>query len=150
MPHGRKLRTGRFSERNRAYLCTTVVRGRRCTFAHWRVGRFVVDELRWQDTRHATRTIAFVVMPDHLHWLFELCGEQSLSAVVASVKKRSAMAVNAATGLQGSLWQAGFHDHAVRREEDLKALAYYVIRNPVRAGLVRSIREYPLWDAMWL
>jgi len=38
----------------------------------------------------------------------------------------------------------------VRREEDLKALAFYIIQNPVRAGLVQSAREYSLWDAMWL
>jgi putative transposase len=50
----------------------------------------------------------------------------------------------------GPLWQKGFHDHAVRGDEDMRALARYVVANPVRAGLVRSVREYPHWDARWL
>ena len=150
MPRGQhRLRKGRYSERSRAYLCTTVVRERRRVFSDWRLGRLVVDQLRWQEARGATRTIAFVVMPDHLHWLFELTGTSALSSVVASVKKRSACAINASIGSSGSIWQPGFHDHAVRREEDLKEIAYYVIQNPVRAKLVRSIRHYPLWDARW-
>lgn len=48
------------------------------------------------------------------------------------------------------LWQKGFHDHAVRKEEDLPALARYVVANPVRAGLVQRVGQYPHWDAIWL
>jgi REP element-mobilizing transposase RayT len=149
-PHAKRLRHGRASERYRIYLCTTVVGDRRTVFADFRTGLIVVDTLRWQDDQRHTRTLAFVVMPDHLHWLFELCGDTHLSLIMQSMKKHSARRVNASMGLQGPLWQPGFHDHAVRREEDLRALARYVISNPVRAGLVRSIRDYPLWDAMWL
>jgi REP element-mobilizing transposase RayT len=114
------------------------------------LGRLVVDALRWHDNANNTRTLAFVVMPDHLHWLFELTGTETLSRVMSSVKKRSARGINAADGVEGSLWQPGFHDHAVRQEEDLESLASYVVQNPVRARLVASVREYPLWDAMWL
>jgi putative transposase len=67
-----------------------------------------------------------------------------------SAKSYSARSVNAAISERGSLWQDGFHDHAIRREEDLRAIARYVVFNPVRAGLVRSLRDYPLWDAMWI
>jgi len=48
------------------------------------------------------------------------------------------------------VWQRGFHDHAVRREEDLQALARYVVANPVRAGLVQRTGLYPHWDAIWV
>ena len=143
-------RKGRDSERHRAYLCTTIVQYRKPVFGDWRIGRLVVDALRWRDAIGATRTITFVVMPDHLHWLFELTGGDSLSQVIGGVKKRTTMQINRTCGTEGRLWQPGFHDHAVRREEDLKALASYVVHNPVRAGIARSIREYPLWDAMWL
>ncbi len=27
--------------------------------------------------------------------------------------------------------------------------ARYIIANPVRAGLVYSVRDYPYWDAVW-
>lgn len=51
---------------------------------------------------------------------------------------------------QGRLWQPGFHDHAVRREESLEAIARYIVANPLRAGLVKKVGDYPLWDAIWV
>jgi hypothetical protein len=46
--------------------------------------------------------------------------------------------------------EAGFHDHAVRSEEELPALARYIVANPVRAGLVARTGLYPHWDAVWV
>lgn len=139
------LRKGRFSEPGRPYLVTTVTRGREPVFADWSLGRLVVRELR----ASPVETLAWVLMPDHLHWLLVL-GEADLSEVVGAMKSRSAIAVNLARGREGALWQKGYHDHAVRREEDLRALARYVVANPVRAGLVERVGDYPLWDAVWL
>ena len=34
--------------------------------------------------------------------------------------------------------------------KDLRELARYVVANPLRAGLVQSLRDYPHWDAEWL
>jgi hypothetical protein len=48
------------------------------------------------------------------------------------------------------IWQAGFHDRAMRKEENLQAFARYIVANPVRAGLVNRVGDYPHWDAMWL
>ena len=38
----------------------------------------------------------------------------------------------------------------VRRDEDLRGLARYIVANPLRAQLVQRIGDYPHWDAMWL
>jgi hypothetical protein len=37
----------------------------------------------------------------------------------------------------------------IRREEDLVSIARYIVANPLRAGIVKSVREYPHWDAVW-
>jgi putative transposase len=37
----------------------------------------------------------------------------------------------------------------MRREEHLESMARYVIENPVRAGLVSRIADYPFWNADW-
>lgn len=50
----------------------------------------------------------------------------------------------------GPLWQNGFHDRAIRNESDLLPAARYVIANPIRAGLVSSVCDYPYWNAKWL
>lgn len=89
-------------------------------------------------------------MPDHLHWLVQLGEPSPLPAAVQRLKGRSARAVNGWLRRRGALWQRGFHDHALRREDDLATVARYVVRNPVRAGLVRRVGDWPLWDAQWL
>ena len=88
-------------------------------------------------------------MPDHFHWLVEL-QSGSLDKVMGRTKSLSARAINRMTDRVGRRWQKGFHDHALRREEDLKSLARYVVANPLRAGLVKQVGDYPLWDAVWL
>jgi REP element-mobilizing transposase RayT len=88
-------------------------------------------------------------MPDHFHWLVEL-KKCTLPTLMRGTKSRSARMINAHLGCSGRLWQKNFHDRAIRREEDLLAVARYVIANPVRAGLVRYARDYPLWDAKWV
>ena len=148
-PHSHALRKGRCSEAGRAYLLTTVTERRRPVFADWRVGRLLVAELRAEHEATRVASLAWVVMPDHVHWLVTL-REGTLDALMRRVKSRSAIAVNAALGVGGQLWQKGYHDHAVRAEDDLRAMARYVVANPLRAGLAASLADYPLWDAMWL
>jgi REP element-mobilizing transposase RayT len=88
-------------------------------------------------------------MPDHLHWLLVL-EEEDLATVVRRMKSRSARAVNRMLHREGRLWQKDYYDHGVRRDEDLRRLARYIVANPLRAGLVENVGDYPLWDAVWL
>ncbi|MET1069188.1 MAG: transposase [Pseudomonas prosekii] len=144
-----RLRIGRFSEPGRIYLITAVVHQRQPFFADWRLGRLVVKQLREAQEEGWADFLTWVVMPDHVHCLLQL-GDRTLAEVMCRIKARSSRAVNLALGRQGRLWQKGYHDRAVRKEEDLKDLARYVILNPVRAGLVTRVHDYPLWDACWL
>ncbi len=68
----------------------------------------------------------------------------------AACKSGSSRAVMATGSVQSRVWQKGYHDRAVRREEDLRHIARYIVANPLRAGLVRKVGDYPLWDAIWL
>jgi len=111
-------------------------------------GRCVVQALR-EIEAHAS-TLCYVVMPDHVHWLLELGGDIGLSRVVQKFKSLSARKLRQRCVEVGSVWQRGFHDRAVRRHEDIRDVARYVVANPLRAGLVRSLKDYPLWDAAWL
>ena len=65
-------------------------------------------------------------------------------------KGASARRFNLALGRQGSVWRDGFHERAIRSHENLRAAARYLVANPVRAGLVASVADYPFWDAFWL
>jgi len=146
--HGCRLRKGRTSRQNQIYLVTTVTLDRQWLFENFRIGRAVVHEFMRADRYGSTETHAFVVMTDHLHWLFCLVGSGSLSGVIGAVKRNSARQVNAILGRQGyPVWQRGYHDHALRTEESVLDAARYIIANPLRAGLVSHEGMYPLWDA---
>jgi putative transposase len=150
LKHAHALRTGRYSESGRIYLLTTVTAHRTPLFADFGVARAVVHALRRSDETGRCRTLAYVLMPDHLHWLVELA-EGDLSGLVGRFKANAAAAVNRELGVaKVHRWQRGFHDHAVRKEDDLVGLARYLVANPLRAGLVQRIGEYPHWDAVWL
>lgn len=89
-------------------------------------------------------------MPDHLHWLFQLAGTRPLSVSVNTIKSYASRTINQIIGRSGPVWQKGYYDHALRDEENLAAVARYIVANPLRAGLARNVADYPLWDAVWI
>jgi putative transposase len=143
------LRYGRFSRAGQIYLVTSVIQDRQPVFADFHLGRLLVDELRRAQEQELAQSLAWVVMPDHLHWLFQL-KNGTLSGLIQQVKARSAIAINKARCRNGRLWQADFHDKTIRRDQELINVARYIIANPLRANLVQYIGDYPLWDAVWL
>jgi putative transposase len=143
-----RLRHGRCSEAGRIYLITVVCADRRPRFGSLAEGRCFVKAIRRVEPQAAT--LCYVVMPDHVHWLMQLADGQDLSKNVQKVKSCTTRGLHATGAAPGPIWQPGFHDRALRREEDLRDVARYVVANPLRAGVVQSLREYPLWDAIWL
>ncbi len=149
LPGSCALRRGRVSQQGYIYHITTATYGRQPLFSAITVGRCVVWALRAAESELAARTLAFVVMPDHLHWLFEL-QHASLPTVVGQLKGRAARYTRSALGIAGPVWQRGYFDHALRTDESLVETARYIIGNPLRAGLVTRIGDYPLWDCVWV
>ncbi len=89
-------------------------------------------------------------MPDHVHLLVQLGENEELSKLIARLKSNTSRFVNREMDRNGALWQKGYHDRAIRSEDDVQAVARYVVMNPIRAGLVKSVGMYPYWDAVWL
>ncbi len=145
----RTLRDGMVSQPGQIYLVTATTLDRHPVFNQFVLGRLLVREMRQADEAGLVQSLAWVVMPDHMHWLFEL-RTHALAGVMRSVKSRAAISVNRASGREGRLWQDGYHDRAVRTEQDVINVARYIIANPLRAGLVKNVRNYPLWDAIWI
>ncbi|MGB5472221.1 MAG: transposase [Gammaproteobacteria bacterium] len=149
--HGCNLRKGRLSLDGQIYLITAVTHQRYPYFRVLAAGRILVREMMRSDAFGCSKTMAFVVMPDHLHWLFSLENAASLSSLVGNLKLNSARKVNDLIARRGHpVWQRGFHDHALHGEAAIIEAARYIIANPLRAGLARRVGDYPLWDAAWL
>jgi REP element-mobilizing transposase RayT len=142
--YAHRLRRGRTSVSGQIYHVTTTTIDREPRFLDISSARTVIRILMMSDDRKDSETLAFVLMPDHLHWLFALGEGRSLSRVVQRVKSSSARLIGQ------TVWQKGFHDRALRAEEDVRNVARYIIANPLRSGLADNVGDYPLWDAVWL
>jgi putative transposase len=146
----RALRAHRVSLPGHIYLVTTTTHLRQRLFEDFVTARVAVRALNDLATLKDSQFLTWVLMPDHLHLLVQLGEGDQLSQLVNRLKSRMGREVNRCLGRSGAIWQSGFHEHLLRGEEDVKAVARYVVMNPLRAGLVARVSEYPHWDAIWL
>ena len=149
-PGHQALRKGRVTEPGRIYHVITSTHDRYPYFTTFSLGRCVTGEMRRLAEAGYVDSLAWVLMPDHLHWLFSLNENHSLSAVIRLLKGRSAIGLNRILQRQGPIWQKSFYDHALQRDEDVRVVAQYIIANPLRRRLVEDVLDYPLWDMIWL
>lgn len=94
------------------------------------------------------KSIAFVLMPDHLHRQFQLLENTTLAIAIRTFKDRTATTCRK-YGIH-KLWQKGYYDHLIRDENDLINQARYIVANPLRAKLVTTVANYPYWDCIYL
>ena len=72
MPYD-KLRIGRHSQLNRAYFVTAVLANREeRLFDDFQCARLAIAQMHALHRTGSVHSWAFVVMPDHVHWLFQL------------------------------------------------------------------------------
>ncbi len=144
LKHQKNLRIGRFSQPSQIYHVTFTTKNRVPIFRNFLSARSLINILKQSDQLENTATLALVVMPDHIHWPLQLGENQQLHNVIKTVKSKASMQIGK------SIWQPGFYDHAIRKDEDIVAIARYIIANPIRAGLVKRVGDYPHWYAVWL
>jgi putative transposase len=143
------LRKGRFSVSGGEYFITTVVNDRRPVFRDFLPARRFIRVVHQLEDASDYQWLAWVLMPDHFHGLLRT-GTLELSTVMNRFKGFTAYRLNRELGHSGHFWQPGFYDRALRREEDRKQVARYLIANPLRAGLASTIGDYPHRDSIWV
>jgi putative transposase len=130
-----------------------------------RLARIVVDALYFFAGRRYD-LLAFVVMPSHLHWVFqpladwvngtlETCPTSSnvpasrspRQRIQHSVNRHTASECNRLRGATGSFWQRESYDHWVRDVDELERIIRYVETNPLKAGLVEAPEDWPFSSA---
>jgi REP element-mobilizing transposase RayT len=108
--------------------------------AREQVFRDEVDRIRWQETlaqaceRFSWRVLAYCQMGNHYHLLVET-PRPTLSRGMRHLNGVYAQRFNARHARVGHVFQARFDARLVDRDEHVLAVAAYIPRNPVRAGL---------------
>lgn len=144
------LRRGRDSVTSQRYLVTFTTHGRQALFSNHALALDAAKEIHDRRSWQKATLLAWVLMPDHWHGLIELGEDESLSDLMRSFKANVSRRLRVSWPRLGPVWGKSFHDRALRHEEDAITLARYIVLNPVRAGLVRKVGDYPFWNAVWL
>ena len=86
--------------------------------------------------------VAYCFMPDHLHLLIEARAETSdCLRFIKGAKQYSGYYYAKAFG--SPLWQRYGFERVLRNDEATLVVARYTLENPLRAGLVTRIEDYP-------
>ena len=86
------------------------------------------------------RLHAFVVMPNHVHVLFEPFSGFPVSKILHSWKRFSAREINKSLGKEGALWQKESWDRYIRNEKHFFSVAKYIEANsPTLAFLGEAV-----------
>lgn len=105
--------------------------------------------------RYPFNICAWVLLPDHLHCLWQLPEEVADYGLRWSMIKRlTSQAVPSAQGIslsrrlrrESGLWQRRFWEHRIRDEADYCRHMDYLHWNPMRHGLVERVGDWP-WSS---
>jgi len=123
------------------YAVTFCARHRRSVFTDAPLVNLVLTQILRTASSSSFDVVAYCCMPDHLHLLVEATAETaSLLEFVKDAKQCSSF--HAKVLLGAPLWQVGYFERVLRSDEDTRAVARYILQNPVRAGLVKDACEY--------
>ena len=89
---------------------------------------------------------AYVIMTNHLHLLVTPKDKHELAVFMQSMTNRYVRYFNASRNRTGTIWEGRFKSCLVDSDSYLFTLYKYIEMNPVRAGMVENIQEYP-WSS---
>jgi REP element-mobilizing transposase RayT len=93
------------------------------------------------------RILAWVVMPNHVHALFQPMNGWTVAKIVASWKKFTARQIcdwrrESGEDVEGAVWHREYWDRYIRDARHFAQTVEYIHRNPVKAGLVERPEEW--------
>ena len=96
---------------------------------------------------------ALVLLPDHLHAIFDLRPEDEdfstrISVMKVLFSKRIAvedesLSASRSVRRERGIWQRRFYEHIIRDERDLQNHIDYIHINPVKHGYVKRVQDWP-------
>jgi putative transposase len=110
------------------YAITTVTFQRRALFLRTANAELMVTTMFRCRDQGRLLLHAFVVMPEHLHVMLTPGKEHTVERCVQCIKGGFSFSVR--KQFAGEVWQAGFHEHRIRDEEDFLNQIKYVAGNP--------------------
>ena len=89
------------------------------------------------------RLHSYVIMPNHVHVLFELSKRDELPRILHSWKSFTAKALNKVRGTSGEVWMRDYYDRIVRNAEHYERCLAYIRKNARAAAKMAAIPVTP-------
>ena len=122
------------------YFFTAVTAGRRPLFAEEANVEVLRSALRHVIQRRPFKLEAIVVLPDHLHCLWQLPeGDADYSNRWKTLK---GYVTRNLKDVHGPIWQPRFWEHLIRDDDDRRRHLDYIHFNPVKHGFVTDPAEW--------
>lgn len=147
-PGHQALRKGRVTIPNQIYMITVCCKNKEKLFLDHNAARALSSTLHRVLQNQNSKILAWVVMPDHMHLALQLAENETLGKTMNRINSCSAIAINKITRRHSPIWQGAYHDHALRDEDQRSTAIRYLISNPIRAGLVEKLGDYPYWNIL--
>jgi putative transposase len=144
-----RLRKGRISLPHHIYLITFTTAEQKPIFANFNLASKCCSGICDPSLWNSSTLLCWVLMPDHFHGLVQLGENENLDITIRRLKAHLTRILHASFPLEKKIWQSGFHDHALRNNDNLINASRYIVMNPVRAGLCHRIGDYSFWNAVW-
>jgi putative transposase len=96
--------------------------------------------------RYPFRLYAYCLMANHFHLVLEPAPGQNISRIVQSLTVAHTWHYHKAQATSGHVWQGRFKSPVIAADEHLLTVLRYVESNPLRAGLVTDLADYP-WSS---
>jgi putative transposase len=119
---------------------TAPTRNRRPVFSDPAMAEAVIGAYKFQCAKAAADLLLYCVMPDHVHSVIAI-HDGDLVSIMRNVNSWTTRIWTLRSG-EKFLWQGSYHDHGIRRTENMDELVKYVLENPQVAGLIEDWREY--------
>ena len=119
-----------------------------CFLKDPRVAEIVQQGLLFHHDR-TYRIKAWVIMPNHVHFLATLFENVELRAIAHSIKSYTAHEANKLLDRSGQFWQHEPFDRYIRNRNHYSNVVKYIENNPVKAGLCTRPREWRFSSAFY-
>jgi len=112
-----------------------------CYLRNTQIASLVEDSLLHFD-RVRYRLSAWVVMPNHIHFLFIPSAGWELSSILHSIKSFTAQRANRILGKKGEFWQEDYFDRFIRDHHHFSTAVAYIENNPIKARLCKKPEDW--------
>ena len=106
------------------------------------IAQSFINIMKQVSVEKGNRIYAYCVMPNHVHILVDASDKCGVIDFAKIIKGRFASS-SRRVGFHTSPLQRSFYDHILRKDEDVMAVAKYIVANPVRAGIADEVGKYP-------